>query len=76
MDRALTDPAAREKIATWSAHYFGDTTPGAATARFNAAIDRLIAEWERHAALHAGDKRVSESDPLDDEDDEGFPAGE
>jgi len=76
VDRVLTDPAAREKLATWSTRYFGDTTPGAATARFHGVIDDLIAEWDRHAALHAGDRRSSESDPLDDEDDEGFPQGE
>lgn len=76
VDRALTDPAAVAKLREWSTRYFGDTTPGAATARFHAAIERLIAEWDRHAAMHAGDKRVSESDPLDDEDDEGFPQGE
>ncbi len=29
-----------------------------------------MAEWERHAAIHAGDREESESDPLDDSDDE------
>lgn len=73
-DRALLDPAARAKLATWSTHYFGDTTPGVATQRFHDAIDTLIAERERHAVLHAGDKRSSESDPLDEEEDEeGLP---
>jgi hypothetical protein len=76
VERALTDESARERLTTWSTHYFGDTTPGAATARFHAAIDRLMAEWERNAALHAGDRRSSESDPLDDEDDEGLPQGD
>jgi len=76
VDRALTDPAAVAKLVEWSTRYFGDTTPGAATARFHAAIERLSAEWETHAALHAGDRRVSESDPLDDEDEEGMPAAE
>jgi hypothetical protein len=73
-DRALLDPAAREKLATWSTHYFGDTTPGVATQRFHDAIDALIAEWDRHALIHIGDRRSSESDPLDDDDDEeGLP---
>ena len=77
VERALEDPAAREKLQTWSTYYFGDTTPGAATERFHAAVERLIAEWEKHAAIHAGDKPSSESDPLDDdEDDEGIPTGE
>jgi hypothetical protein len=61
-DRALLDPAAREKLATWSTYYFGDA---------------LIAEWDRHALIHVGDRRSSESDPLDDEeDDEGLPLSE
>ncbi|MFT4284634.1 MAG: CDP-glycerol glycerophosphotransferase family protein [Protaetiibacter sp.] len=75
VDRALTDSAAREALAFWSNHHFGDTTPGAATARFHAAVERLIAEWDRFARLHADDRRTSESDPFDDEeDDEGMPA--
>jgi hypothetical protein len=74
VDRALLDPAAREKLATWSTHYFGDTTPGVATKRFHDAIDTLIAEWDRHALIHLGDRRSSESDPLDEDDDEeGLP---
>ncbi len=75
VDRALNDPRARETLAYWSRHHFGDTTPGASTARFHAAVEQLIAEWDRFAALHADDPRTSESDPFDDdEDDEGMPA--
>ena len=74
VDRALLDPDARAKLATWSTHYFGDTTPGAATRRFHDAIDALVAEWDRHALIHVGDRRSSESDPLDEDDDEeGLP---
>ena len=73
-DRLLTDPESRARLAHWSERYFGDTTPGAATRRFHEAVERMIAEWERHAALHADDPRTSEHDPLDDEDDEGMPA--
>src|SRR5690606_37383397 len=51
VERLLTDPHAKAKVARWSTHYFGDTTPGAATARFHAAVEQLIAEWERHAAI-------------------------
>ena len=54
----------------WVQHYFGDTTPGAATARFHAAVATLYAEWDRVGALHAGDPITSESNPFDDEDDE------
>lgn len=75
--RALDDPNARADLAHWAQHYFGDTTPGAATARFHAAIEHLSAEWERHAALHADDALDTEADPDDvEDDDEGMPAAD
>ncbi|MBB5617362.1 CDP-glycerol glycerophosphotransferase family protein [Microcella frigidaquae] len=70
IDRVLTSAEAHEKLTHWVTRYFGDTTPGAATARFHAAVDALYAEWERVAAQHAGDRITSESNPFDDEDDE------
>ncbi|QEO10492.1 CDP-glycerol glycerophosphotransferase family protein [Protaetiibacter larvae] len=74
VDRVLNDPEARSALAYWSEHHFGDTSPGAATARFHGAVEQLIAEWDRHAELHALDRRSSESDPFDeDEDDEAIP---
>ncbi|MGR2751355.1 CDP-glycerol glycerophosphotransferase family protein [Agromyces arachidis] len=56
------DPGARERLAYWVERYFGDTTPGVTTERFHAAVDHLMAEWERFAALHAGDPEVEEHD--------------
>ncbi|MBX3194595.1 MAG: CDP-glycerol glycerophosphotransferase family protein [Microbacteriaceae bacterium] len=71
------DAAALANLAHWSERHFGETTPGAATARFHAAVEKLMGEWDRHAAIHAGDRHSSESDPLDDEDDEeGLPPTE
>jgi hypothetical protein len=71
------DAAALANLAHWSERHFGDTTPGAATERFHAAVEKLLGEWDRHAAIHFGDRRSSESDPLDDEDDEeGLPPSE
>ena len=70
IDRVLTSAEAHEKLTRWVSHYFGDTTPGAATARFHAAVATLYAEWDRVAAQHAGDRITSESNPFDDEDDE------
>ena len=69
LDRVLTDEAALERLQHWSNHHFGDTSHGASTARFHAAIEQLIARWEHHAALHAEDVNDLESDPdeLDDE---------
>jgi hypothetical protein len=78
MQRALDDPEARATLAHWAQHHFGDVTPGAATARFHAAIEHLMAEWDRFAALHADgpDANDVDADELDDEDDpEGMPAG-
>lgn len=53
IERLLHDPETTQRIAFWSQHYFGDTTPGAATERFHAAVQHLMDEWEKHAALHA-----------------------
>ena len=43
IERVRVDADAIERLGRWSARYFGDTSPGAATARFETAIDRL---WE------------------------------
>jgi hypothetical protein len=50
IDRVLVDADAVERLTRWSARYFGDTSPGAATARFEAAIDRLWSEATAHPA--------------------------
>ncbi len=77
VERVLNDPDSRSVLAHWSQHHFGDTTPGSATRRFHEAVDQLMVEWDRHAAIHAGDRHVSESDPLDEDDDEeGMPSGD
>ncbi len=46
LDGVIGDAAARERLVTWSKHYFGDTTPGAPTRRFHDAIDVLMAQAE------------------------------
>ncbi|WP_156762005.1 CDP-glycerol glycerophosphotransferase family protein [Microbacterium karelineae] len=46
--RVSEDPETSGRLAHWVRHYFGDTSPGAPTERFHAAIDRLMArrdEW-------------------------------
>jgi hypothetical protein len=70
LGRVMTDDAARANLAHWAEHHFGDTTPGAATARFHAAIDHLVELWNEQVALHPGEARV-EHDPQDDQDDAG-----
>jgi hypothetical protein len=55
LDRLSHDDEAEGRLLTWVERYFGDTTPGAATARFHAAVRKLMDEWDRHAQLHAGE---------------------
>ncbi|MGR0219557.1 CDP-glycerol glycerophosphotransferase family protein [Agromyces sp. ZXT2-6] len=62
VDEVTHDEAALQRLGFWVERYFGDTTPGVTTARFHAAVDHLMAEWERFAALHAGDPEVEEHD--------------
>jgi hypothetical protein len=46
IERVRADPEAASRLERWVTHYFGDTTPGAATAKFHAAVDELMAKWE------------------------------
>jgi len=69
-ERVQFDKTAQKNLKFWAERHFGDTTPGAATERFRAAIEQLIAEWHTHEALHVGDRRGHDSDPFDDEDGE------
>ncbi|MBL3698267.1 hypothetical protein [Leucobacter luti] len=54
-DRVIGDEAARERLGTWSTRYFGDTSPGAPTRRFHAAIDELLARAAAWRARQAAD---------------------
>ncbi|NII40506.1 hypothetical protein E9228_001142 [Curtobacterium flaccumfaciens] len=54
VDRAATDADELARLRHWVQRYFGDTTPGAATARFHAAIDRLVARWHEVARARSG----------------------
>jgi hypothetical protein len=49
VDRAATDADELARLRHWVQRYFGDTTPGVATARFHDAIDRLVARWHEVA---------------------------
>ena len=64
-DRVLADPEAVARLERWVRHYFGDTSPGAATARFHGAIRHLMDEWDRWYT-HS----VEETDEDDREQDE------
>jgi len=61
--RVLADPDAVTKLEGWVRHYFGDTTPGAATARFEGAVAELMRRWDTWHAASA-----SETDEDEDED--------
>ena len=60
-DRVLGDAGAVARLEQWVTHYFGDTTPGAATGRFRDAVRRLMDDWD---AWHG---RALEDENEDDE---------
>lgn len=66
--RVLSDVDAVARLEEWVRHYFGDTSPGAATARFHAAIGQLMAEWDAWHARAESDEDDEESDEADLDD--------
>jgi hypothetical protein len=68
VDEVAHDAAALARLGVWVERYFGDTTPGVTTARFHAAVDHLMAEWERFAVLHAGDGDIDEFEEEDEDE--------
>ncbi|MFC7430773.1 MULTISPECIES: CDP-glycerol glycerophosphotransferase family protein [unclassified Agrococcus] len=73
IDRVAEDAEALARLERWSTHYFGDTSPGSATARFHAAIERLLAIWSEHADRHRTDAFEVEIDdePHEASDEDG-----
>lgn len=69
IEQVRADEAALDRLHFWVERHFGDTSPGAATARFHAAIETLIARWDEHAALHRHDRPVGGFDAFDGEAD-------
>jgi len=68
VERVRADDEAVDRLRTWVQHYFGDTAPGVATAKFHAAIERLMAEWDD---WHGRDLERGVSDDEDDDDEDG-----
>ncbi|MGW8484288.1 CDP-glycerol glycerophosphotransferase family protein [Microbacterium sp. NPDC055903] len=66
IERVRADEDAVKKLRMWVHHYFGDTTPGVATAKFHAAIERLMGEWDEWRAREIGESQTGEDD--DDEE--------
>ncbi|MFS0729710.1 CDP-glycerol glycerophosphotransferase family protein [Curtobacterium sp. 1P10AnD] len=52
IDAAANDAEELARLRHWVERYFGDTTPGAATARFHAAVEQLLERWRVVAAEH------------------------
>tara|TARA_B100000513_G_scaffold94640_1_gene40035 strand:+ start:1173 stop:2432 length:1260 start_codon:yes stop_codon:yes gene_type:complete len=65
-DRVLADPEAVARLEHWVRHYFGDTAPGAATARFHAAIAQLMDRWSRWDSEAAPEEPDTDEADLDD----------
>jgi len=54
VDAAASDAEELARLQHWVARYFGDTTPGAATERFHAAVEWLLERWRTVAAERDG----------------------
>lgn len=70
VDRVRADDAAVARLRMWVQHYFGDTTPGVATAKFHAAVEHLMQEWEQWRAHEVGAIREDEDDDDEEADEE------
>lgn len=70
--RVLEDPETTARLEHWVKYYFGDTAPGAATARFHGAIEHLMSEWDlwHNAALATGEPEPDDDEAELSEDDE------
>lgn len=65
--RLTSDPDATARLEGWVRHYFGETTPGAATARFERAIGDLMARWNLWHARSGGDDADTDAAELDED---------
>ena len=76
IDRVQNSDEARASLDYWVRRHFGDTSPGAATERFHAAIAELLARSDRDFAERPLETRLVESDPFDQDEDEDAVPGE
>ncbi|WP_435743782.1 CDP-glycerol glycerophosphotransferase family protein [Microbacterium sp. PMB16] len=70
VERVRADEAAVARLRMWVQHYFGDTTPGVATAKFHEAVGRLMHEWEHWQAHEVGAVREDQDDDDEEADEE------
>ncbi|MFI8594071.1 CDP-glycerol glycerophosphotransferase family protein [Microbacterium sp. NPDC078428] len=68
LERVVADPESTRRLAEWVRRYFGDPAPGAATAKFHAAIESLMREWDswHEGAVRRGDDEEPEEADLDE----------
>ncbi|WP_460775240.1 CDP-glycerol glycerophosphotransferase family protein [Microbacterium sp. GXF7504] len=65
VDRLRDDEDAVARLQYWVERYFGDTAPGAPTARFHAAVEELMRrwdEWERRSGAGGLEQEQAERD--------------
>jgi hypothetical protein len=70
-DRVQHDTEALGRLKLWVERHFGDATPGSATTRFHAAVQRLMDDWDDQAALHpedANSRDVGDDDEGENDD--------
>ncbi len=70
VERVRADEGAIARLRMWVQHYFGDTTPGVATAKFHDAIEDLMRRWDRWQAHEIGAVRPDEDDDDEEADEE------
>lgn len=70
VDRVRADEHAIAKLRIWVQHYFGDTTRGVATAKFHAAIEHLMGEWDDWRQREIGAVTHEEDDDDEEEKEE------
>ncbi|MGO2745825.1 CDP-glycerol glycerophosphotransferase family protein [Microbacterium sp.] len=70
VDRVRADEHAITKLRMWVQHYFGDTTPGVATAKFHTAIEQLMGLWDEWQQREIGAVVHDEDDDDEEEKDD------
>jgi hypothetical protein len=68
IDAVEHNEQAQANLMYWVERTFGDTSPGAATKRFHAAVLDLTTLWDKEAKLHKGDVIEHAIDPTEDQD--------
>ncbi len=70
VERVRADDAATARLRMWVQHYFGDTTEGAATTKFHAAIAELMNRWQDWRDHELGAVAQDEDDDDEEEKEE------